>query len=237
MNKYTKFLVFILFLIIILSLIVTSNKLYNYKIIENYTQMEDNANPFAFAPESDVPDENDKKNNEISEKDNNQTSDNFNKLPFLSSPASINGNQESNEKDKINATKGLLLDEKFAREYPELYEKIVKIVFKDFMNNPEEMQYKLTVSNKSCDNCTATNLITSLSTLDPIQLQKIKVAIEEQGISAGNCDLAYPHPSYAIINNFKELTNCNQNCDKRDKNGSCPPVAFNCLIQDTGIWN
>ena len=127
MNKYTKFLVFILFLIIILSLIVTSNKLYNHKIIENYTQMEDNANPFAFAPESDVPDENDKKNNEISEKDNNQTSDNFNKLPFLSSPASINGNQESNEKDKINATKGLLLDEKFAREYPELYEKIVKI--------------------------------------------------------------------------------------------------------------
>lgn len=239
MNKYRNLLIFLLFLIIIFSLFIANNNLYDHNFVENFTQMEDNFeyqsahdDPFAFGPESDVPDQVDKDNKNKSDKNNN-----LKDLPLNLSRNIYDANAIFKEEDQINATKDLLLDEKFAREYPELYEKIVKIVFKDFMNNPEEIQYKLTVSNKSCANCPATNLISSLSTLDPIQLQKIKVAIEEQGISAGNCDLAYPHPSYAVLNNFKQLSTCNQDCDDKNKTGSCPPLAFNCLIQDTGIWN
>ena len=230
MNKYRNLLIFLLFLIIIFSLFIANNNLYDHNFVENFTQMEDNFeyqsaqdDPFAFGPESDLPDQVDKDNK------NNKNNNIKDQSLFLSTNID-DANRVFQEEDQINATKDLLLDEKFAREYPELYEKIVKIVFKDFMNNPEEIQYKLTVSNKSSTNCPATNLITSLSTLDPIQLQKIKVAIEQQDITAGNCDLAYPHPSYAILNNFKQLSTCNQECDNNNKTGSCPPVAFNCLI-------
>ena len=65
------------------------------------------------------------------------TKSNNTNLPMLSSiktglePV----NQIFAQEEQIKATKGLLLDKKFANEHPELYDKIIKIVFKDFMSN------------------------------------------------------------------------------------------------------
>lgn len=244
MEKYKNLLFFILFVIIIFSLIVANNKLYDNIYIENFTQInENNSNSNEITPlklqeddsmpfsgfENDVPDTNKSKN----------TKSNNTNLPMLSSiktglePV----NQIFAQEEQIKATKGLLLDKKFANEHPELYDKIIKIVFKDFMSNPEEVEYKLTVSNKSCIDCPPTNLINSLSMLNPTQLHEIKVAIEEQDINAGNCNLSYPHPSYTLLNQFKELSTCNQDCKIKNRDGSCPPLAYNCLIQNTEIWD
>ena len=53
---------------------------------------------------------------------------------------------------------------------------------------------------------------------------KIKQMIMEENPSAGDCSLTYPHPSYAVLNQFKSMSTCNQNCDKKTETGSCLPV-------------
>lgn len=212
MNKYKNLLFFLLLLVIIISLVISNSNIYNKNCIEKFTQEKNRVEVDSFDLESHP-----FKNNNI---------------PISVSSNLENINQVFAEEDQLNSNKQLLLDQKFAKEYPELYEKILKIVFKDYIKNPQDIEYTLTVSNKSNDEYFSTNLLSSISNLDPVQLHKIKIAIEQQGIPEGNCNSAYPHPSYAILNDFKELSTCNSDCEKTDKNGSCLPVAFNCLIQD-----
>lgn len=211
MNKYKNLLFFLLVIVIIISLIVSNNNVYKNNCIEKFTQ-KNRIELESFDLES-----NPLKNNNI----NSQLSSNLENI-----------NQSFTQKNISIGNKELLLDKNFAKEYPDVYEKIVKIVFKDYIKNPQDIQYTFTVSNKSNDEYLSTNLLSSISNLDPIQIHKIKVALEKQGIPEGNCNSAYPHPSYAILNDFKQLSTCNSDCENTDKNGSCPPVAFNCLIQN-----
>jgi hypothetical protein len=66
--------------------------------------------------------------------------------------------------------------------------------------------------------------------MSPENRHKIKQIIMEENPSAGDCSLTYPHPSYAVLNQFKSMSTCNQNCDKKTETGSCLPVAANCYV-------
>ena len=100
------------------------------------------------------------------------------------------------------------------------------------MNNPDDFEYTLKIKNRTGDG-SYSNLVNHITTMSPENRHKIKQMIMEENPSAGDCSLTYPHPSYAILNQFKSMSTCNQNCDKKTETGTgtaCLPVAANCYV-------
>ena len=143
----------------------------------------------------------------------------------------IENNQfDTNETDEF--TKRVILDKNFRKNNPELYNSIIKIILQKYLK--PEMQdvlsYSLTISNEKCKDCSfSTNLVNSLSTVNPEFMYEL-----HNNLNAGNTKLGYPHPSYAILNEFKQLSTCNQDC-KPTETTRCPPVAYNCLTLNDKI--
>jgi len=214
-------------LCIILLLIILFSLLFPYKVREHYTQIEDSAeygsdqsNPFAFGPESD--------------QDNTSNWDNniYKNLPKNIAAEFIDPNRAFADISSEKATENLILDEKFAKEYPQIYSKILDIVLKSYMKNPDDLEYTLEIKNRS-GNGFYTNLVNHITNMSPENRHKIKEMIMEENPTAGDCSLTYPHPSYAVLNQFKSMSTCNQNCDKKSDTGAgaaCPPVASNCYL-------
>lgn len=214
-------------LCIILLLIILFSLLFPYKIREHYTQIEDSheygkdeSNPFAFGPESDQ--------NNISNWDDSI----YKNLPKKISAEFMNPNRAFADISNEKATENLILDEKFAQEHPQLYNKILDIILNSYMKNPDDLEYTIKIKNKTAEGY-YTNLVNHISTLSQEDRLKIKQLITEENPSAGDCSLTYPHPSYAILDQFKTMSTCNQNCDKKSDTGTgmaCPPVASNCYV-------
>lgn len=214
-------------LCIILVLIILFSLLFPYKVREYYTQIEDSAeygtdesNPLAFGPESD--------------QDNTSNWDDsiYKNLPKNIAVEFNNPNRAFADISSEKATENLILDEKFAEEHPKLYNKILDIVLKSYMNNPDDFEYTLKIKNRTGDG-SYSNLVNHITTMSPENRHKIKQMIMEENPSAGDCSLTYPHPSYAILNQFKSMSTCNQNCDKKTETGTgtaCLPVAANCYV-------
>ena len=89
------------------------------------------------------------------------------------------------------------------------------------------MIYSIINNNSNINNAYATNLVTSLNTISP----ENRFMIENKILSAGVNNLGFPHPSYAILYEFKSLPTCNTDCNS-SKLKQSNPVAYNCLILD-----
>ena len=155
----------------------------------------------------------------------------LNKIPEYIKTKIENNHFDINDETN-DFTKRVILDKNFRRNNPELYDSIVKIILKKYLKPDiqDGLSYSLTISNEKCKDCSlSTNLVSSLSTISPDFMFEL-----HNNLNAGSNKLGYPHPSYATLNEFKQLSTCNQDC-KPSKTSRCPPVAYNCLTLNDKI--
>jgi len=151
----------------------------------------------------------------------------LNQLPDYVKTELKNKNLEIDNDDEF--TKRVILDKKFREKNPQLYDTIIKTILQNYLKPTiqDGLSYTLTITNEKCKDCSfATNLVNSLSTVSPTFMYELN-----NNLSAGNSNLGYPHPSYALLNEFKSLSSCNTECKNTEIN-KCPPLPYNCLTEN-----
>lgn len=154
----------------------------------------------------------------------------FNQLPDYVKTELKEKNIDIGSDDEF--TKRVILDKKFREKNPQLYDSIIKTILQNYLkpNIQDNLSYTLTITNENCKDCSfATNLVNSLSTVSPNFMNEV-----HNNLNAGSTKLGYPHPSYAILNEFKALSTCNYDC-KPTRTSQCPPQPYNCLTQNDKI--
>ena len=212
MRKFNLLFIILLLIIILLQLI-------SYKLKKN-----DKAKKESFKNEvnESLSTTNSSKHNENSTSNWNNNS--FNKLKMKQRYLNIDNKNLDPESNN------LILNEKFAEEYPELYKKILDFILKSYSKNANDLEYTIKIENKN-NKGLYSNLVNSDTTISPENKLKIEQILMEDSTSSGNCSLTYPHPSYAILNKFKSMSSCHENCsDKKSETGSCLPLAANCYL-------
>lgn len=154
----------------------------------------------------------------------------FNQLPDYVKTELKEKNLDIGSDDEF--TKRVILDKKFREKNPQLYDSIIKIILQNYLKPDiqDGLSYTLTITNEKCKDCSfATNLVNSLSTISPNFMNEL-----HNNLNAGSTKLGYPHPSYAVLNEFRELSTCDYDC-KPSRTTQCPPKPYNCLTQNDKI--